>query len=160
MTAIELKLELARQVLDIPDNEDVITKAIAYIKKLTQSHAKANTLTGEALRMWNRTMEFEGLVFGWDGEGGLPIEKKAIGNVRKMLKACDGNVLDHWLLFPDTNGTLLLQYNGTDKDASISIGNTAYSYFVDKNDQPVDSAENVKFSVASLIQTINHINQQ
>ena len=43
MTAIELKLELARQVLDIPDNEDVITKAIAYIKKLTQSHAKTKT---------------------------------------------------------------------------------------------------------------------
>lgn len=59
MTAIELKLELARQVLDIPNNEDVITKAIAYIKKLTSTQAIA--LKGEALRMWNRTKEFESL---------------------------------------------------------------------------------------------------
>ena len=156
MTAIELKLELARQVLDIPNNEDVIAKAIAYIKKLTKT--QTTVLRGEALRMWNRTKEFERLAAGWDGEGGLPIEKRVIGNVRKMLTSCDENILAHWLLFPDTNGTLLLQYDGTDKDASISIGNTAFSYFVDKDNQPVDSAEKVKFSPSRLIQTIEHIN--
>ena len=158
MTAIELKLELARQVLDIPNNEDVIAKAIAYIKNLTKT--QANALEGEALRMWNRTKEFEDLTTGWDGEGALPVEKRVIGNVRKMLKSCDDSVLAHWLLFPDTNGTVLLQYDGTDKDASISIGNTAFSYFVDKNNQPVDSAEKVTFSPSRLIQTIKHINQQ
>lgn len=158
MTAIELKLELARQVLDIPNNEDVIAKAIAYIKKLTMTQPVA--LEGEALRMWNRTKEFEDLTTGWDGEGGLPIEKRVIGNVRKMLTSCDERILAHWLLFPDTNGTLLLQYDGTDKEASISIGNTAFSYFVDKDNQPVDSAEKVKFSPSRLIQTIEHINLQ
>ena len=158
MTATELKLELARQVLDIPNNEDVIAKAIAYIKKLTQS--QTHSLDGEALRMWNRTNEFETLTAGWDGEGAWPVEKRVIGNVRKMLKSCDDSLLSNWLLFPDTNGTLLLKYNGTDKEASISIGSTAFSYFVDKDDQPIDSAEKVTFTPSRLIQTIRFINQQ
>jgi hypothetical protein len=77
-----------------------------------------------------------------------------------MLLECDGEILSSWLLFPDTNGTILLQYAGGDKDASISIGKTAFSYFVDDGKQNVEESACVDFSPSGIIKTISHINQQ
>jgi hypothetical protein len=56
-----------------------------------------------------------------------------------------------WVLFPDDNGTILMQ--SKDGKASISIGNNSYS-FVSTKDGKVNAGQNVKFSAASALKTL------
>ena len=109
------------------------------------------TLTSDALRLWNRTIELAALTAGWDGAQALPMEKKALLNMQRLIKAGKSTDFKQWVLFPDDNGTILMQKK--DGKASISIGNNSYS-FVSTKDGKVDAGQNIKFSAASALKTL------
>ena len=74
MTTIDLRMMLAQEIQNIPDSEQMLMKAINYVRSLTKH--KDVALTGDALRLWNRTAELAALTAGWDGAQALPMEKK------------------------------------------------------------------------------------
>ncbi|MBQ7513460.1 MAG: hypothetical protein IJS95_03615, partial [Prevotella sp.] len=62
----------------------------------------------------------------WDDEGALPIEPKTIRNVKRLIELSDDDELKKWTIFPDINGTILLESNSG--DATVSIGNKDFSF--------------------------------
>jgi hypothetical protein len=149
MTTIDLRMMLAQEIQNIPDSEQMLMKAINYIRSLTKH--KDVALTGDALRLWNRTVELAALTAGWDGAQALPMEKKALQNMQRLIKAGESEDFQQWVLFPDDNGTILMQ--SKDGKASISIGNNSYSFVCTKEGK-VDAGQNVKFSAASALKTL------
>ena len=152
MTTIDLRMVLAQEIQKIPDSEQMLMKAINYVRSLTKH--KDVALTGDALRLWNRTIELAALTAGWDGAQALPMEKKALLNMQRLLKAGESKDFQQWVLFPDYNGNILMQ--SKDGKASISIGNNSYSFVCTKNGK-VDAGQNVKFSAASALKTLRSI---
>ena len=155
MTTIDLRMMLAQEIQNIPDSEQMLMKAINYVRSLTKH--KDVALTGDALRLWNRTVELAALTTGWDGAQALPMEKKALQNMQRLIKAGESEDFQQWVLFPDDNGTILMQ--SKDGKASISIGNSSYSYVCTK-DGKIDAGQNVKFSAASALKTLRALAQK
>ena len=91
---------------------------------------------------------------GWDGAGARPMHKKVVQNVQRVIKAGISSDFQNWVLFPDDNGTLLMQ--SKDGMASISIGNNSYS-FVCTQDGKIKAGESVKFSPMAVLNTIRTI---
>ena len=124
------------------------------MRKITGIGNETAPLTGDALRLWNRTEELKALPSGWDGASAMPLEKKAVTNVQKVLtKGLSADFRD-WLLFPDDAGTLLLQ--SRDGFASISIGNNSFSYVYEK-DGKIYSGDKVRFSPSSVLDVLREI---
>ena len=110
--------------------------------------------TGDALRLWKRTLELAELTAGWDGAQALPMEKKALQNMQRLIKAGESTDFRQWVLFPDDNGTILMQ--SKDGKASISIGNNSYSFVCTKEGK-FNAGQDVKFSTASALKTLRAI---
>lgn len=82
--------------------------------------------TPEVKRQLARIDELAKLKLNWDDEGALPIEPRALLNVRRLVRKLDDAALSQWAIFPDVNGTILMEtLNG---NATVSIGNTHFSY--------------------------------
>ncbi len=150
MTALDIRLEIAQQIESIPDSEQTLLKVLQYVRKLAGS-GETITLTGDALRLWQRLEELKSLKKSWDGADAMPMEKKAIGNLQKVLKQGVSADFRNWVLFPDEAGTLLLQ--SRDGKSSISIGNNSYSYVYEK-DGKIQVGDKVRFSASSLLDVI------
>ena len=155
MTTLELNREIKTQVRRINDDSFSLLLLLNYAKQLSNNVTADNTLTGNALRLWNRTKILSRLYKGWDGAEALPIESKTIANMQKVLKKCSETDFSDWVLFPDDNGTLLLQ--SQNKNASISLGNNLFSYVYQKG-SGIISGENIKFSVSSFLNALKSIN--
>ena len=153
MTALDIRLEIAQQIESIPDSEQMLLKVLRYLRGLTKTNV-SKTLVGDALRLWNRTEELKALPKAWDGADGIPMEKKAVNNVQKLLMSGLSADFKDWVLFPDEAGTLLLQ--SRDGRASISIGNNSYSYVYEKNGK-IEQGNKVRFSPSSVLDVIREI---
>ena len=151
MTTIDLRMELAQEIQNIPDSEQMLLRAINYVRNLTKKSDTDLTLTGYALRLWNRTLALADLPKGWDGGEAQPMGKKTIQNMQRLIKAGISTDFAGWVLFPDDNGTILMQ--STDGKSSISIGNNSYSFVSTKNDQVV-TGEDIRFSATSVLKTL------
>ena len=154
MTTLDLRMELAQEIQNIPDSEQLLLKVINYVRGITKKERTEQSLSGDALRLWNRTEELSSLQPGWDGVDSLPMERKTVRNMQRLLKAGISSDFKNWVIFPDDNGTLLLQ--SKDGNASISIGNNSYSY-VFVRDGKVTSGESVRFSPSSVLSTLRSI---
>ena len=154
MTALDIRLEITQQIDSIADSEQALLKVLRYVRRLAGMDDAAVTLTGDALRLWNRVEELASLSYAWDGVDAMPMEKKAVGNMQKVLKKGLSADFRSWVLFPDEAGTLLLQ--SRDGKASISIGNSSYSYVYEK-DGRILSGNKVRFSPSSVLNIIRQI---
>ena len=154
MTTIDLRMELAHEIQNIPDSEQLLLKVINYVRGITKKSEAVTTLSGDALRLWNRVEELSSLKAGWDGAEAIPMNKKAVQNMKRVIKTGISADFKEWVVFPDDNGTLLMQ--SKDGSASISIGNNHYSFVYTTNGQ-VKSGEAVKFSPSSVLSTIRDI---
>lgn len=155
MTTLELNKQLKTQVRKIHNDSFSLQLLLNYAKQLSDNSSNDNTLTGNKLRLWNRTNILSRLYKGWDGAEALPIESKTIANMNGVLKKGSDSDFSGWVLFPDDNGTLLLQ--SQNKDASISLGNSLFSYVYIKENNVV-SGENMRFSVSSFLNILKSIN--
>jgi hypothetical protein len=144
-------MELAQEIQNIPDSEKLLLRVINYVRGITKKNSVATALTGDALRLWNRTKELAALPQGWDGDNALPMQKKTVQNMQRLLKSGISADFRDWALFPDDNGTLLLQ--SKDGKASISIGNASYSFVFAKGDK-MNVGEAVRFSPLAVLNTM------
>ena len=154
MTTIDLRMELAQEIQNIPDSEQLLLRVINYVRGITKKENKVITLNGDALRLWKRAEELATLPAGWDGSEAIPIHKKAVQNVQRLIKAGLSSDFKNWVLFPDDNGTLLMQ--SKDGTSSISIGNNSYS-FVSMKEGAVKAGELIKFTPASVLKTMRTV---
>ena len=123
---------------------------LQYVRKFADKNG-TSVLVDDALRLWQRLDELKTLKNSWDGAGALPLEKKAVVNLQKVLIKGVSADFTNWVLFPDEAGTLLLQ--SRDGKASISVGNNFYSYVYEK-DNRIYTGDKIRFSVASLLDVI------
>ena len=104
--------------------------------------------------MKRRLKEFSKLEAGWDGYGeAIPIVSDTVKLMESFLKSCRPSDLEDWSLFPNVNGTLLLEQD----DAAISVASSQYSYYAEKDDKVI-SAEGKETTVDNLLDTIHTIN--
>jgi len=155
MTALDIRQKINHQVQEMPDDNFVLLLMLNYAKQLSDDGNVYSALTGNALRLWNRTKILSKLYKGWDGADADPIESKTIANMQNILKKGAEKDFSGWVLFPDDNGTLLLQ--SQNKNASVSLGNNYFSY-VFQNNNDIISGENVKFSVSIFLNVLKSIN--
>lgn len=91
----------------------------------------------------------------WDGMSAVPLTEKVKANFSDVLNKIDKKYLDGLTIFPEVNGTLLI--DSTVKEAGICLGDNAFSYFITENDE-VFGQDNIPYSAAALIDTIKTIN--
>lgn len=151
MTALDIRLEIAQQIDSISDSEQTLLKVLHYVRKLAGKGGETVALNGDALRLWERLEELRMLNKSWDGADAMPMEKKAVVNLQKVLKQGVSADFRDWVLFPDEAGTLLLQ--SRDGKASISVGNNSYSYVYEK-DGKILTGDKVRFTASSLLDVI------
>lgn len=104
--------------------------------------------------MKRRLKEYESLRAGWDGEEALPVLPGIAQFVGELLRSCDSLELVDWSLFPNVNGTLLLQR----RDGAISIGRVEYSYFAEKKESVIGQ-DCQPLSIDAVKETIEKINR-
>lgn len=156
MTTIDLRMELAQEIKNIQDSEQLLIRVINYVRNLTKHEDVALVLTGDSLRLWNRTAELAALTKGWDGASAMPVEKKVVQNMQRLIRTGESSDFSGWVLFPDDNGTLLMQ--SKDGMASISIGKSSFSFVYTKNGK-VNAGENIRFSAIKALKTLRDIAQ-
>ncbi len=160
---------------DMEDNEVMMVSepAVAYtptvfdtvIKYLHSSHMPMGTKRAVYLQlqaevadenlayMKRRLKEYSKLESGWDGDEAQPVIPQISAFVEQMLRKCDSHELSEWSLFPNVNGTLLLQR----KDAAVSIGVDEFSYYAESKNKTIgrDHQPLSLDSVNSAIEAIN-----
>ena len=97
-----------------------------------------------------RLDELASLKANWDDDGALPLEPKAVKNIRQMIERSEDSDLKKWIIFPDINGTILLESKSG--DATISVGNTDFSYT-----SPKAKGSHKRLSTASLLNVMRQI---
>ena len=104
--------------------------------------------------MRQRLQESAKLEKGWDGYGdAIPINPIVIDKIKLFLESCKPSDLLEWSLFPNINGTMLLEQD----DAAISIASKEFSYYAENGDKYIDS-EGIETSVSNLIAVVKKIN--
>lgn len=104
--------------------------------------------------MKRRLKEFAVLQPGWDGEDAQPVLPEITDFMSQLLRSCNSLELADWSLFPNVNGTFLLQR----KNAAISIGLKEFSYFAEAKDK-VMGHDHQPLSIESVMTTIETINR-
>ena len=121
--------------------------AEVLVRREVKLKAKGEVYTRQLARI-NELAELEK---DWDDNGALPIGKKVIKNLKQLLEKSEDSDLREWVIFPDINGTILLENKSG--DATISVGNTEFS-FVSKKIK----GSNEKIKTDSLLKVIRKIN--
>lgn len=104
--------------------------------------------------MKRRLEEFAKLERGWDGYGeALPVSPVAIKHVSQVIDACKPSDLLEWRVFPNVNGTMLLELD----NAAVSIGDDAFTYWAEVNGEDIGE-ELIPFSIDSVVRIIKNIN--
>lgn len=93
---------------------------------------------------FDRLAELGALKDGWDGEGSLAISPKVLTFVGNVLGQSNANLLNDWVLFPDSRGYIYFDYTHGKDIAGITIAENGMTAFVKKN------GELRKYSYAEL----------
>lgn len=88
---------------------------------------------------------------GWDGEDALPLTQQVISNFKEVLIAAENETLSKIKIFPDDNGTLVIE--SKDSMAGISLGDSAFSHYTISNGH-ISGENHIPFSSQSVIKTI------
>lgn len=105
-------------------------------------------------KTFDRLEHLSTLQKGWAGEGSLPVSRRVIANLRKVLLISNDEDWERWLIAPDVNATLTLQSKNS--DGTISVGAEEYSYYAEK-DGLKWRASHVPFTPEALLQTMHTI---
>lgn len=104
----------------------------------------------------NKLKTYQGYAKGWDGENASPLTEKVIANFSLVLEVIDKALLKDLTIYPETNGTLLI--DSTKREAGISLGEERFSYY-EINGDKVTGQNGIPFSVSALTDTIKTINR-
>lgn len=132
----KLKQDLTTQ-LDETDVRDEIGQAAYY----------------ELIKKFNT---YKSYAAGWDGEDAVPLTKKVVENFNLVLEQLDYKLLQGLTIYPETNGSLLI--DSTKREAGISLGEQNFSYYEIINDK-ITGKNSIPFSVKAISEVISQINR-
>ena len=140
-------------------DENLKIQLVTRLKKsLSTKSVKETTVTDEAQKayfvMFDKLKTYKAYQAGWDGEDAAPLTNQVVTNFSHVLEVIDKQLLVGLTIFPETNGTLLIEC--TDKEAGISLGNDKFSYYEIK-DGHVTGENGIDFSVQAITQVIKKI---
>ena len=90
---------------------------------------------------------------GWDGNNAQPISPAVISNMQDVLNKCKDKDIESWVLFPDINGNLYLDFKSDEVDAGLILSETYISYFAKDKE-----GKDIPFSSAAFLQVMDGIN--
>ncbi|MBR1505766.1 MAG: hypothetical protein IJ614_06630 [Prevotella sp.] len=122
-------------------------------KRVTEP-AVADEAQNAYVVMLDKLKTYKAYPAGWDGEDAVPLTDQVIENFSHVLEVIDKQLLIGLTIYPETNGTLLIDC--TDKEAGISLGNDKFSYYETKNGH-VTGENGIDFSVQAITQVIKKI---
>ena len=116
---------------------------------------KSNPYRGNVGRLYESLLAMSQLKQGWDGYNALPVNRQVIDNMHGVLDNCESALLQGWQIFPEINGTILLQ--NSLKRAGINLGDKTFSYFIIRGNN-VDGDDNKLFSVSLVLTVLKKLN--
>ena len=126
-----------------------------YNNPTTFAEQERKTYLGNVDRLYQRLLQVSKLQQGWDGYNALPVNSQVIDNMHVVLDNCDSTQLQGWQIFPEINGTILLQ--NSVRRAGINLGDKTFSYFI-INGNNVDGDDSKSFSVSLFLNVLNKLN--
>ncbi|MBR3713811.1 MAG: hypothetical protein IKO56_01065 [Alphaproteobacteria bacterium] len=126
-----------------------------YNNPTTFAERESKTYLGNVDRLYQRLLQVSKLQQGWDGYNALPVNSQVIDNMHVVLDNCDSTQLQGWQIFPEINGTILLQ--NSVRRAGINLGDKTFSYFI-INGNNVDGDDSKAFSVSLFLNVLNELN--
>ncbi len=93
---------------------------------------------------------------GWDGEDASPLTENVVANFSHVLEVIDKALLLNITIYPETNGTLLIDC--TKREAGISLGDERFSYY-EIDGGKVTGENGIPFSVSAFTKVIKQINR-
>ncbi|MBQ4407391.1 MAG: hypothetical protein II852_10340 [Bacteroidales bacterium] len=126
-----------------------------YNNPTTFAEQERKTYLGNVDRLYQRLLQVSKLQQGWDGYNALPVNSQVIDNMHVVLDNCDSTQLQGWQIFPEINGTILLQ--NSVRRAGINLGDKTFSYFI-INGNNVDGDDSKSFSVSLFLNVLNELN--
>lgn len=126
-----------------------------YNNPTTFAERDNKTYLGNVDRLYQRLLQVSKLQQGWDGYNALPVNSQVIDNMHVVLENCDSTQLQGWQIFPEINGTILLQ--NSVRRAGINLGDKTFSYFI-INGNNVDGDDSKSFSVSLFLNVLNELN--
>ena len=98
---------------------------------------------------------YKGYTKGWDGDEASPLTEKVVSNFCLVLETIDKKLLEGITIYPEVNGTLLIDC--TRREAGISLGDDKFSYYMIEDDA-VKGENGIPFSVSALTKVIELLN--
>lgn len=88
------------------------------------------------------------------------VDVRVAAIVRSVIEEADDCALSNWILFPDTNGAVSMDYRqGSDTKGNISIGLDGYSYYFQSGDN-FEMKDQSSVDVDAIVKFINnHVSQ-
>lgn len=126
-----------------------------YNNPTTFAEQESKPYLGNVDRLYQRLLQVSKLQQGWDGYNALPVNSQVIDNMHVVLDNCDSTQLQGWQIFPEINGTILLQ--NSVRRAGINLGDKTFSYFI-INGNNVDGDDSKAFSVSLFLNVLNELN--
>ena len=126
-----------------------------YNNPTTFAEQERKPYLGNVDRLYQRLLQVSKLQQGWDGYNALPVNSQVIDNMHVVLDNCDSTQLQGWQIFPEINGTILLQ--NSVRRAGINLGDKTFSYFI-INGNNVDGDDSKSFSVSLFLNVLNELN--
>lgn len=102
-----------------------------------------------------RIAELGGLPQGWDGDEALPVFPEVLVHAKEIIYLHDFRLLQSLEIMPDTNGTLLFEYETVNGKSVLNLGRDSISYFI----KPKAGANVMKKSVYSRMEIELFFNQ-
>jgi hypothetical protein len=136
----QLVRKLNQSLTTTPDNSVVYDKA-------------EQTAYYELLRKFDTYKKY---TKGWDGDDAVPLTQKVIDNFSLILERVDAHLLCNLTIYPETNGTLLI--DSTKREAGISLGDNNFSYYEIDGDKVIGKNA-IPFSVSAVSEVISLINR-
>lgn len=149
----ELVIQIDNSAL-VPSLKKVVSSLKGVKKAILTREQPAVSPT--AMRLLNDLATFQGYKKGWDGEDASPLSQQTAKHFLQLLSKSSTEDLFDWNIFPEKNGTLILE--NEKKNAQINLADKEFSYFKDNGDD-ISGENNIKYSTKALLRTIRQINQ-
>ena len=125
------------EIVSAPQSRDALVSVkIALLKGVT-SGADTRTVKSEQIdrsALYAQINEISEFQKNWDGYDALPVSKECVDNALSIISSIPDFVPSPDI-FPNSNGTITLEWEAKSGTVSIEVGDSSYSSFVDSKDQ-------------------------
>ena len=131
-----------------------LKKSLTVKKDTKTESAVTDEAQNAYVVMLDKLKTYKAYAAGWDGEDAAPLSSQVVANFSRLLEVIDKQLLIGLTIFPETNGTLLIDC--TDKEAGISLGDDKFSYYEIQNGK-ITGENGIDFSVQAITNIIKKI---